>query len=433
MGRNLEEKLHDCKRPTRSAHGREGDTMSKFGATTLACIALCAVCVVSVQAQSFASLFSFDEMDGDNPYSALVQGPDGSFYGTTSSQFGSGYGTVFEIKADGALTTLYSFCSLPNCADGSYPFAGLTLATDGNFYGLTTSGGTNNQGTLFRVTARGVLTTLYSFCSQAHCADGFDPGNGLLQGADGNFYGVTVYGGTNGYGTIFEMTPEGVLRTLYNFCSQSNCSDGSNPIGGLVQGKNGALYGTTAFGGAYGNYQYGTVYKLTSKGKLSTIYSFCSLANCADGRYPVSGLVLASNGNFYGTTSWGGLLLALCNNGATGCGTVFEISADENEKLTTLYDFCSKASCADGQLASSALIQGRSGKLFGTTQLGGIHSYGTVFQLSLAGELTTLHDFDSTDGSEPLAALLQAADGSLYGTTLEGGSGGWGTVFHIAQ
>ena len=405
--------------------------MRKIRVTRLACIALvCAACTISSQAQTFTSLFSFDQTDGDNPNGALVQGANGNFYGTTSSQFGSGYGTIFEITPGGALTTLYTFCSLSNCADGSYPWSGLILANDGNFYGVTSSGGTQNSGTFFKMTPKGALTTLYSFCSLANCADGSDPVAGLLQGTNGNFYGVTAYGGTTGYGTVFEMTKAGVLKTLYSFCSQSNCTDGAMPLGSLVQATDGTFYGTTAFGGAYGPYQNGTVYRLTPHGKLTTLYSFCSRKNCADGRFPTSGLLLARNGKFYGTTAWGGPFPSLCNNG-TGCGTVFEITPCG--KLTTLYDFCSKTNCADGDLPLAALIQARNGKLYGSTPYGGENGYGTVFELTLAGELTTLHNFAYTDGSEPVSPLLQAAGGSFYGTTLKGGSAGWGTVFRISK
>ncbi len=164
---------------------------------------VCVACTISAQAQTLTSLFSFDETDGDNPsLGALVQGANGNFYGTTASEFGSGHGTAFEITPQGALTTLYTFCSLPKCADGSGPSFGLTLAADGNFYGVTSGGGRHKHGTIFKMTPEGTLTTLYSSCSRAHCTDGRYPSAGLMQGANGNFYGVTSYGGSYGYGTI---------------------------------------------------------------------------------------------------------------------------------------------------------------------------------------------------------------------------------------
>lgn len=383
------------------------------------------------QAQTFTTLFNFTgTSDGANPYGALVQGSNGNLYGTTSSQFGAGYGTVFEITADGTLTTLYTFCSLPSCADGSYPVSGLILASNGNFYGVTNAGGAHSYGTIFELTPQGTLSTLYSFCSEPNCVDGVYPAAGLLQGMDGNFYGATAYGGGSGYGTLFKITNSGILTTLYSFCSQTNCADGSIPFGSLIQVKNGSFYGTTAAGGAYGNYLYGTVYKLTPQGKLTTIYSFCSLQNCADGNSPTSGLLLGRNGKLYGTTTWGGPFPNLCNNG-TGCGTVFEISA--LGKLTTLYNFCSKANCADGNLPLSSLIQASNGELFGTAPYGGRNGRGTIFELTMQGKLAALHSFAIREGSDPVSALLQAADGSLYGTTLGGGFFGWGTVFRISK
>jgi uncharacterized repeat protein (TIGR03803 family) len=158
------------------------------------------------------------------------------------------------------LTTLYSFCSQPNCTDGWFPLAALVQGTDGNFYGTTASGGkfgvTNevNGGTVFKITSAGVLTTLYNFCSQgAFCNDGSYPSAALVQGTDGNFYGTTEFGGfafycsnSPGCGTVFMVTPTGgVETTIYNFCSQPNCTDGLQAGGGLVRATDGNFYGTT--------------------------------------------------------------------------------------------------------------------------------------------------------------------------------------------
>ncbi len=165
------------------------------------------------------------------------------------------------------LTTLYSFCSQTNCTDGNEP-RGLVQAADGNFYGTTAFGGAyyNNYcsadpgcGTVFEITPAGVLTTLYSFCSQPNCPDGGHP-VGLVQATDGNFYGATEWGGANGHGTVFEITPSGTLTTLYSFCAQANCADGANPEGRLMQATNGNLYGTTYYGGANVD---GTVFSLS--------------------------------------------------------------------------------------------------------------------------------------------------------------------------
>jgi len=239
--------------------------------------------VLSLSARTFNSLYSFDGTDGARPSAALIQATDGNFYGTAEEGGANGYGTVFKITSRGKLTTLYSFCSQNDCTDGNYPYAGLIQATDGNFYGTTVFGGTNfckpgDCGTVFQITPSGKLTTLHSF----DWTDGAWPYAGLVQATDGNFYGTAEGGGANGGGTIFKITPRGKLTTLYSFCSQSGCTDGGYPYAGVIQATDGNLYGTTSAGGVY---NYGTVFKITTKGKLMTLYSFCSQggSNCTDG------------------------------------------------------------------------------------------------------------------------------------------------------
>jgi uncharacterized repeat protein (TIGR03803 family) len=257
----------------------------------------CASTVVGAQAQVFTSLVSFDGSDGADPEAALIQATNGHLYGTTSSDFGPGYGSVFEITPDGSFRSLYQFCSQPNCADGSSPFAALLQASNGKFYGLTAAGGANNEGTVFEMSPNGDLKTLYSFCSETGCADGYEPVSGLIEGSNGKFYGMTDFGGLGGQGTLFEITPTGTLRTLYTFCVQAGCPDGALPSGGLLRTADGSFYGVTYAGGAYNS---GTVFKLSASGKFTTLYSFCSQQNCTDGQLPYSGLVLSSDGNFYG-------------------------------------------------------------------------------------------------------------------------------------
>ncbi len=273
--------------------------------------------------------------DGIAPYAALVQGTDGNFYGTAYSggKFNSG-GTVFKITPAGALTALYNFCSQTNCADGRQPYAGLVQGTDGNFYGTTFEGGASDHGTVFKITPGGALTTLYSFCALRNCIDGIGPYAGLVQATDGNFYGTTYEGGAVDYGTVFKITPAGTLTTLYSFCSKTNCADGYIPYATLVQATDGNFYGTTTQGdGAYGNG--GTVFKITPSGALTTLYSFCAQAGCTDGTVPQSVLVQATDGNFYGTTQEAGG--TNCANNPNHCGTVFKITPAG--ELTTLYRF----------------------------------------------------------------------------------------------
>jgi uncharacterized repeat protein (TIGR03803 family) len=382
--------------------------------------------VISSPAQStfFTTLASFDGSNGAIPMATLVQATDGSFYGTTNDGGNSSEGTVFKITPGGVLTTLYNFCSQPNCTDGDNPWAGLVQATDGNFYGTTPGGGTNSNdscyqggcGTAFKITPAGVLSTLYNFCSQLNCTDGFGPYAGLVQATDGNFYGTTYFGGNGtgggGGGTVFKITPIGALTTLYNFCSQPNCADGAAPYAGLVQGRDGNFYGTTSAGGAAGS---GTVFKMTPAGTLAVLYSFCTAPRCADGSEPQAGLVQASDGNFYGTTLVGG---AYC------CGTVFKITPSGT--LTMLLSL----GISDGY-PESGVVQGRDGNFYGTTYGGGSHGDGMVFVMTPVGLMTPLHNFDGTDGEEPYAGLVQASDGSFYGTTVVGGTYDMGTVFRV--
>ena len=204
-----------------------------------AIVATAAAARVASAQDHFKSLVSFDGTDGDQPpFAQLVQGTDGNVYGTTNG-FGGRYdrGTVFKITPSGALTTLYNFCPHSGCPDGAYP-AGLILASNGNYYGITNYGGAHGEGTVFKITPRGALTTLYSFCSQggASCMDGAVPTNGVAEGFDGNFYGVTVEGGgstacSSGCGTVFKIILGGTLTTLYDFCSQGggDCTDGYAP------------------------------------------------------------------------------------------------------------------------------------------------------------------------------------------------------------
>jgi uncharacterized repeat protein (TIGR03803 family) len=375
----------------------------------------CLATVLASPAQTFKSLVTFDGTNGIQPgYGSLVQDTAGGFYGTTLSggdntdycSDGEGYGcgTIFKVTPAGEFTALYNFCSQTNCTDGNSPFGGLVRGANGNFYGTTSGGGFG--GTVFEITPQGALTTLYSFCSQANCADGEEPLAGLVLARNGSFYGTTSYGGANNAGTIFEITPAGKLSTLHNFCSQANCTDGNTVFSPLVQGKNGKLYGTTTSGGAQGAgtvfqitlagkfttlhnfgfedgaYPYGAlletsagsfvgttlsggtrndgaIFQITSAGKFTTLYDFCVTTYCRDGANPTAGLIRGANGDFYGTTNSGGTNYR---------GTVFKFSAG---KVKILYSFCSKESCADGESPLAGVVQTADGTLYGTTEDGG--------------------------------------------------------------
>jgi uncharacterized repeat protein (TIGR03803 family) len=293
-------------------------------------------------------------------------------------------------------TSLYSF----DGTDGSLPLAALVQGTDGNFYGTTYEGGANGDGTVFKITPSGALTTLYNFCSQINCTDGRSPASGLVQGTDGTLYGTTYDGGAVGVGTAFKITPSGALTTLLSFYGYS---EGGNPKAGLVQGTDGDFYGTTYDGGASG---YGTVFKITPSGTLATLLSF----DYADGANPQAVLVQGTNGDFYGTTSSGGI---------GGYGTVFKITPSGT--LTTLHNF----GRTDGYNLHAGLVQGTNGTFYGTTEEGGANDDGTIFSVTPSGTLTILHTFEGTDGANPYAGLFQGTNGEFYGATYAGGQRRW--------
>jgi uncharacterized repeat protein (TIGR03803 family) len=397
-----------------------------------------AATAIAVPAQTFTTLYSFCSQpnctDGANPYAGIVQATDGDFYGTTYSGGAVGSGSVFKITPSGSLTTLYSFCSEAYCVDGGLPqFGALVQATNEDIYGLTSRGGGSSRGTIFKISSLGTLTTLYSFCSQSVCNDGAVPLAGLVEAANGDLYGTTYSGGTNSVGpggshdagTVFKITPDGALTTLYNFCSKSACTDGANPYGGLVQAVNGDFYGTTYsggtnMGGSPGSNDAGTVFKITPAGVLTTLYNFCSQSECTDGLNPNAGLVQAINGSLYGTT---------IDGGTNGAGTVFRIS--QTGALMTLYSFCSQSACTDGSNPYAGLIEATDGNLYGVTSAGGTNNSGTIFRITTAGELTTLHTF-AMGGGDSTAALFQATDGHFYGTTQRGGADAAGELFRLS-
>ncbi len=253
---------------------------------------------------SLTILYAFGSSpDGYYPVAGLVQGSDSNFYGTASAGGANTYygqGTVFRISSSGTYTTLYSFGS--HVYDGDTPQAGLVQGSDSNFYGTTYYGGSGNCdegcGTVFRISSSGTYTTLYSFVG--YSTDGLWPQAGLVQGSDGNFYGTTTSGGTNDYGTVFRISPSGSYTQLYSFAGPPN--DGDYPAAGLVQGSDGNFYGTTYNGGTHG-WGNGTVFRITPSGSLTNLWSFTG--DC-DGDYPAAGLVQGSDGNFYGTASGGG-------------------------------------------------------------------------------------------------------------------------------
>lgn len=280
--------------------------------------------------------------------------------------------------------------------------------------------------------------TLHSFCSQPSCADGVLPSAGLIRDSSGNLYGTASSGGANNAGAVFRLKPDGTGYTLlYSFCSLANCADGATPLGGLIMDGSGNLYGTTSDGGTPGcsNSTYmgcGTVYRVKTDGSgFTLLYTF---AGYPDASSPAASLIMDNAGNLYGTASSGGAL---------NTGAVFRLNSS-GAGYSLLYSFCSQPGCADGayplDLAGALIIDG-SGNLYGTAANGGgAANAGTAFKLT-SGTLTVLYTFCSqsnattfcTDGATPFAGLILDGSGNLYGTTVSGGATGSGTVFRLSS
>jgi len=250
------------------------------------------------------TLLYMQSTGGPHLLNAMIQASDGNFYGTSSQGGGNQQGTIFKVTPSGTLTVLLNF---PNTQLGTGPKGPLIQASDGNLYGTTSSGGAGSSGTVFKMTLGGTASVLYTFCNttkSGSCPDGSQPWNAVLQAKDGNLYGTTQSGGsggTGGHGTIFKLTLGGALTTLYNFCPTSACPDGNTPEGALIQGKDGNFYGVTGSAGMFD--QAGTVFQLTPSGQFTTLHQFCSQTECADGSNPEGALLQASDGTLYGATN----------------------------------------------------------------------------------------------------------------------------------
>lgn len=400
--------------------------ITKLRSSKMACIVsvFCAATAILSPAQTkFTPLLSFDGNNGANPhFVTLVQGNDGQLYGTTTVSTGSG-GTIFKVTTGGTLTTVYTFCiGGEPCLLGSKPNAGLVLTANG-LYGTTMNGGIDSDGTVFTINpSSGELTPLHDFAgtdganpmvtltasndgatlygttsigggimndgttfkissagafSSLHSFDGTDgeyPNVTMVAASNGNLYGATLEGGSfngSGTGTFYQMTPSGTVTPLHTF----EPAQVAGSSGAVIQGKNGNFYGTD-IGGGNGA---GTIYEITPAGEVNVLYTFCSLTDCKDGSTPYGAMLIGSDGNFYGTTYAGGANTTDCNG---GCGTLFQITPAG--KLTTLYNFCSKANCADGNWPEGGLLQDTNGTFYGTTYSGGTNGLGTIYSLSVA-------------------------------------------------
>ena len=368
-----------------------------------------------LQAQTYTDLHDFN-VTGDpaNPQSSgiIAQGRDGELYSTTPAGGSVGQGAAFKISPAGALGKIFDFTS----SGGTNPYAGLTLGTDGNFYGATKVGGTFSSGTLFKLTSSGTLTTLYTFGTCAYpCLEGVYPRSPPIEGTDRNYYGTapnTITGSNDG--VVYKLTSAGKYTTIYAF----DGTHGYNPEAPLMQGTDGNLYGTTALGGktvtsCYGaNDTCGTVFKITTAGKITLIYQF----DQTHGAGPMSPVIQGTDGNFYGTTSAGG---------TSGLGVVYKLTSAG--VITVLHNFIG----SDGATPLAGLVQASDGNFYGVASAGGSLGYGTIFKVTSTSDHTfsVLYDFDLTHGQTPEVTLFQNTNGILYGDTFQGGKNGGGVFY----
>lgn len=290
-------------------------------------------------------VFSLSSRSDGQPYGGLIADNQGNLYGTTSGDF-FGNDTVFELSPPPAgssawiKTTLHEFpptCFSMICNDGESPLAGLIFDSRGNLYGTTSAGGISGGGTVFELsppaTQGGAWTenVLYKFCNLPDCSDGMDPVAGLIADSGGNLYGTTEYGGAFGSGTVFELSPPAtpggawIETVLYNFCSSPNCSDGAGPRAALIADSEGNLFGTTAYGGAFNKGVAFELLKPVAPGGKRQIRIAHSFAGGSDGAFPEASLLADSQGNLYGTASEGGG--SGCSG--SGCGVAFELTGTD--------------------------------------------------------------------------------------------------------
>ena len=403
------------------------------------------------------------------PFSTLTLAGDGNYYGTTSDGGHNALGTVFRITPAGALTVVVHFTGTTGAAKGSGPVAGLTLAADGSLYGTTSAGGATDNGTLFKVTTAGVFSTLIEFTGLSGVAKGSAPSAELLRYTDGNFYGTTIGGGASENGTIFKMTPSGVLTTLAEFTGTGGGVRGSAPAARLIGNTSNVLFGTTSTGGSNNR---GVVFKITTAGAYTLLSQFTGtggntrgdtpsgpLAIGADsnlygvteaggandigvvfrvtqtggaytllhqfdgtvGGSPAGGLLLAADGNFYGTT---------VNGGTAGAGLVFKMTPAA--VLGTVAEFTGAQGVAKGDASRSALTVGGDGALYGTTSAGGAGNNGALFKVTTTGTFTSLGDFTNAAGWSPGEGLSLGPDGFLYVGNAEGGAAGFGCIVKVS-
>jgi len=346
--------------------------------------------------KSLTTLYLFNgTSDGAHPDASVIRDSSGNLYGTTYGGGSSDEGVVFSLNTSGQETVLHNFAG---GSDGYYPFTPLLRDRHGNLYGVTSLGGSNSDGTVFKIDTSGKETILHTF---AGGTDGCHPSQGLIMDNAGTLYGTFGLCGSNYSGGVFKLTPDGTLTVLHNFAGAP--SDGSIPHGGhLVMDKKGNLYGVTLGGGRKDQ---GALYKLSKNGALTVLHSFAG--GKKDGCQPQGTVAIEKDSDFYGIAN-------AC--GASNYGVVWKVS---KKHVSILHNFSGQT---DGSYPDSGVVLDAKGTIFGVTQYGGSGASGVLYKLSPSGKFTLLHSFNGSDGGLPNGELLRDAKGDLYGTTNIGGN-----------
>jgi uncharacterized repeat protein (TIGR03803 family) len=374
---------------------------TRVASRLITCIAVAAMPVFAAAAERV--IHSFNGSDGSFPESTLIQATDGRLYGTAPKGGSSNCGTIFRIGRTGIFQVVHHF----DCASGSHPYGSLVLASDGHMYGTTVHGGPRGQGVVYRFDVGGRYRMLDAFGNA-----GIGPQTGLVQASDGRLYGTTPAGGAFGYGTLFRLSASGRIETLLSFdemqllgarpatplmqaddgflyggTSGSTAeggsiyrvsldgafslvrtfnvavlSEGRAPSGALTQGIDGALYGTTAYGGTFGG---GTLYRLSTDGQLTTLYAF---SEADGGFYPRGGVLSDDAGRLFGLTSQGS---------TRALGSFFVRESDGT--MNSAHVFTGQPGVGDDP--SAGLLRASDGWLYATTRAGGVSDRGTVVRL----------------------------------------------------
>lgn len=364
-------------------------------------------------AATYEVLGSFQK-PGNQVVAPLLAHSDGNFYGVASANGAYDLGTIFKLTPSGTLTTLHSFSG----ADGSGPTAKLVEGADQALYGTAASGGSGGFGTGFKITTAGAFTKLVDFTGTSGAAPGSVP-HGLVLHADGNFYGVAQAGGVNGFGTVFRMTPAGTVTTLLNFTGTAGTRPGAQPVGPLaVSGS--LLYGVTKAGGAGG---FGVIFETSTSGSWRSLGEFTGTAGARPGANPAGGIFLNTDGLLYGTTEFGG---------TGGFGVIFKTTT----AITPVFTVMRQCTDPTGSKPAGALVRGSDGQLYGTTANGGTNGFGTAYKITTAGVFTQLTHFTGETGASPGASMRGGltVSGSLFcGVTSAGGAGNLGAAFQVSS